>query len=176
MAWGDYDNDGDPDLLISEFSVGGPTRVYRNDAGTFTDINAGLQDLGFPGVAWGDYDNDGDLDILLAGQIGSAGTMKIYRNDGGVFADIGAAFLDSPIGVGCEWGDYDNDGDLDIVVTGRGLFPDPNATRIYRNDGAGVFTDVSAGLPNAAGIARWGDYDRRRRSGHPGRGRHRSFP
>ncbi len=156
-AWGDYDNDGDLDLLLSGDTRSGiVTRIYRNDAGVFSDIGAGLPDVA-ASVAWGDYDNDGDLDILLAGSCGLPCVVtRIYRNDGGVFHDIGAG-LPGVYDESVAWGDYDNDGDLDVLLTGN-----PNGghlTRVYRNDG-GVFHDIGAGLPGVqAGRGAWGDYD-----------------
>lgn len=60
--FGDYDGDGDLDILM-----GGPNRgIYRNDDGVFVHINAGLPDLPYD-VAWGDFDNDGDVDALMNG-------------------------------------------------------------------------------------------------------------
>ena len=67
VAWGDYDNDGDLDVLLTGPSGGVASRVYRNNGGTFSDIGAGLPGVSISSVAWGDYDNDGDLDILLTG-------------------------------------------------------------------------------------------------------------
>src|SRR6185503_2501475 len=66
-AWGDYDNDGDLDLYLS--NAVGSNRMFRNDgSGSFTDVTSGA--LGGSGngsgIAWGDYDNDGDLDLYLA--------------------------------------------------------------------------------------------------------------
>ena len=71
VAWGDYDNDGDLDILLAGRTNTGSrvSRVYRNDAGIFTDIAAGLTGVDNASVAWGDYDNDGDLDILLTGSV-----------------------------------------------------------------------------------------------------------
>ena len=65
VAWGDYDNDGDLDILLAGGSgYHDISRVYRNDGGSFMDIAAGLAGGWGSSVAWGDYDNDGDLDIL----------------------------------------------------------------------------------------------------------------
>jgi Secretion system C-terminal sorting domain/FG-GAP-like repeat len=124
----------------------------------FTNINANLEDLGFSNAAWGDYDHDGDLDLVLTGEPGSTiPVTKIYRNDSGSFVDIQAnipGFTYSSV----EWGDYDNDSDLDLLITGNDSLGNP-ATKIFRNDN-GTFTDILAGLPSVAqGNATWGDFD-----------------
>ncbi len=152
VAWGDYDNDGDLDILIAGLiDFGNPamfTAIYRNDGGSFTYTNPGLVNLGNGSAAWGDYDNDGDLDILLAGYSNSGTPIsKIYRNDGGSFTDTDAG----PVGVGYgsgAWGDYDNDGDLDVLLTGTSS-NEPLA-QVYQNN-AGVFADISADLVGVHG-------------------------
>ncbi len=182
LAWGDYDGDGDLDLALAG-SAGAPiyagiARIYRNDgAGAFTDIAAGLPPIGAFGgatLAWGDYDGDGDLDLALAGEAGApiyAPVTRVYRNDGaGVFTDIAAGL--PGIGAGTPegsqaalaWGDFDGDGDLDLAICGRAGAPIYSGiTRIYRNDGTGVFTDIAAGLPGLGDLGSatlaWGDYD-----------------
>ncbi len=95
------------------------SKVYRNDGlRSFTDIGADLTGVHASSVAWGDYDNDGDLDILLTGDSISGGLSSVYRNDGGgTFTDIRAALTGVLFG-SVAWGDYDNDGDLDILFTG----------------------------------------------------------
>ena len=159
MAWGDYDNDGDLDILLTGYPGSLPAfaAIYRNDGGSFTDIEAGLQGVYFSSVAWGDYDNDGDLDILMAGSISAPERFSaIYRNDGGTFTDIDAglaAVSDSSVA----WGDYDNDGDLDALLTG--YTGSTAIARVYRNDG-GSFTDIGANLTGVSnGSVAWGDYD-----------------
>ena len=78
VAWGDYDGDGDLDILLTGFNSSNLpiSKIYENNinvGGTFTDIiNAGLEGVSFSSVAWGDYDGDGDLDILLTGRIPAA--------------------------------------------------------------------------------------------------------
>ena len=67
---------------------------------------------------WGDYDNDGDLDILLTGWTGSTRLSNVYRNNGDhTFTDISAG-LDARSNGAAAWGDYDNDGYLDIFLSG----------------------------------------------------------
>jgi len=86
VAWGDYDNDGDLDILLTGADSGwNPiSQVYRNDGGAFTDISAGLTGVRYSSVAWGDYDNDGDLDILLTGwDSGGSRISKVCRNNRG---------------------------------------------------------------------------------------------
>lgn len=169
VAWGDYDNDGDVDILITGASSAGSgsglAKIYRNDNGSdFTDIGAALTGVFYSSVAWGDYDNDGDLDILLTGTTnGTSGTSKVYRNDGGnIFTDINAGLIGAYY-TSIAWGDYDNDGDLDILLAGRsGSGPETYAAiaKIYRNDGNSIFTDVNAMLAGVIwGSAAWGDYD-----------------
>ncbi len=162
VAWGDYDNDGDLDILLTGYSNSWlVSKVYRNDEGdTFTDIGAALVGVEDGSVAWGDYDNDGDLDILLTGCAKPRNYIsKVYRNDGGdLFTDIGAAL----IGVdhsSVAWGDYDNDGDLDVLLTGWS--PSAGAvSKIYRNDGGDSFADIEAALIGVDhGSVAWGDYD-----------------
>jgi hypothetical protein len=126
LSWGDYDNDGDLDLALSGQSTGQSysgfiSRIYRNDNGVFIDINAGLPGIDFGSLSWGDYDNDGDLDLVLSGSTGSSLISKIYRNDNGVFMDINAGLPGAGYNgkyTSLSWGDYDNDGDLDIVLAG----------------------------------------------------------
>jgi hypothetical protein len=124
------------------------------------------EDMG-SGLAWGDYDNDGDEDLFLVNFAASilddpadGGASALYRNEGeGRFRDMaGIAGLDTPgFYLGAVWGDYDNDDDLDLYISGYG----PN--HLYRNEGDGSFSDVTetAGIGDdrfSAGSA-WSDYD-----------------
>jgi hypothetical protein len=155
VAWGDYDNDGDLDILLTGSYI---AQVYQNTAGVFTDISASLTGVRSSSAAWGDYDNDGDLDILLTGEgAGSACIAKVYQNTAGVFTDISAS-LTGVRNSSVAWGDYDNDGDLDILLTGEDAGFNFVA-KVYQNT-AGVFTDIGAGLTGVrqSSVA-WGDYD-----------------
>src|SRR5207249_3790180 len=141
IAWGDFDNDADLDLLVCG-DTGGEwiSRIYRNDgAGNFLDIQAGLPGVSGGAVAWGDYNGDGYLDFALTGRTSLGRVTRIYRNNGnGTFAGIDGNIpgLESSR---LAWGDYDNDGDLDLFVTG--YTGSDYFARIYRNDGADKFTD-----------------------------------
>jgi uncharacterized repeat protein (TIGR01451 family) len=162
VKWGDYDNDGDLDILLTGYELfsGRMAKVYQNDGGDkFADINAGITGVDYSSADWGDYDNDGDLDILLTGYDGSNAISQVYRNDGvGKFTDIFAGLIDVYVGTAA-WGDYDNDGDLDILLAGSTNGWPTWITRVYRNDGEDTFTDIYAGLPGLPGSAAWGDYD-----------------
>jgi hypothetical protein len=164
VAWGDYDNDGDLDILLAGYATGTPiSKVYRNDGPSgFADIGAALTGVDHCSVAWGDYDNDSDLDILLTGSTGTPPYIsKVYRNDaeGSGFTDIGAG-LTGVYQSSVAWGDYDNDGDLDILLTG---YPPAGGriAKVYRNDGGpSGFSDIGAGLPGVSSSSvAWGDYD-----------------
>jgi hypothetical protein len=143
VACGDHDGDGRPDLLVTNFYEEGDT-LYRNvSPGDFqvTTGRAGLLApsrgmLGF-GTGFLDYDNDGDLDLFVAnGHINDvrplgmpyAMTPQLFRNQGDgrytdVSAEAGPYFRDAWLGRGASFGDLDNDGDLDIVVTHIGRPP-----------------------------------------------------
>ena len=155
VAWGDYDNDGDLDALITGDHGSGPyvAAVYRNDAGEFTNINAGLTGIYNSAVAWGDYDNDGDLDILAVGRNSSNSKTFIYQNTSGVFVQKEGLLPDIGSDGAVAWGDYDGDNDLDILLAGA------YTCRILNNN-SGVFTDINAGLPGVTNCwVDWGDFD-----------------
>ncbi|MHB1033059.1 MAG: FG-GAP-like repeat-containing protein [Pirellulales bacterium] len=158
LAWGDYDNDGDPDLALAGLSAEGPTtRIYRNDGGTLTDTAAAIVGVDQSTLAWGDYDNDGDLDLAVTGTtVGFKGIARIYRNDQGVFNDLGAGLPNVAWG-SVAWGDYDSDGDLDLALTG--YTTGGQVGKVYRNDG-GTFADSGTAIVgvNQSSLA-WGDYD-----------------
>jgi len=139
VDWGDYDRDGQLDLLVTTFQ-NEPRSLYRNVGGglfTYASYEAGIGDatlsrLGF-GVTFLDYDNDGFLDLLFAnGHVQDAihtihppatyaQTMQLFRNMGnGTFTEVskegGPAFTKPIVGRALATGDYDNDGRMDALV------------------------------------------------------------
>jgi PKD repeat protein len=164
-VWGDFDNDGDLDVLITGDSLRGAiSAILRNDQGSFVDIGANLQPLSNSRAAWGDFDSDGDLDLVIAGIAydGVTGVVtKLYRNDGmNVFTDIHAPIVGLDFGA-VAWGDYDNDNKLDLAITGIiGESPYTRLTRIYHNKGNSVFEEITTGIPGTTvGSLDWGDFD-----------------
>ncbi len=145
--WGDYDSDGDLDILLAGYSLSGPiTRLYRNNGNhSFSNINTGLEGLAYGSMDWGDYDNDGDMDILLSGyNLLDSHQSFLYRNDGnGAFFNITAGIEGVWRSSGA-WGDIDNDGDLDFVISGSA--ESGYTTKIYRNETS--ITNLSPSIPS----------------------------
>ncbi|MGE0813722.1 MAG: CRTAC1 family protein [Vicinamibacterales bacterium] len=144
LSWGDYDGDGDIDLLGGATANDKLTKVFRNDNGRFVDVAAALG-LTIPGRSarqtnWVDYDNDGDLDVYSTDRTGD---NMLFRNDGGKFVRVfaGAGPTDPRPTVGACWLDMDRDGDLDLFLANQSGAADA----MWRNDGAS-FTDVAPQL------------------------------
>ncbi len=161
-TWGDYDNDGDLDILISGLDKVGPIcKIYRNDRNNiFTEMSTILLTGVSSGSSlWGDYDNDGDLDILLSGRIASGNVSKIYRNDSNnIFTEQTSISLPGISDGAAVWADSDNDGDLDIFLSGYSI--SSYITKIYINDGNNKFTERSNSLVAVGGSSlKLGDYD-----------------
>jgi hypothetical protein len=173
----DFDNDGALDVLLLRGGWDIPMRLslLRNAGdGTFTDVTvaAGLAEpIASMAAVWGDYDNDGFLDLFVCGEYLSPlgltsspdprNKCRLYRNRGdGTFEDVAAAagVLNERCAKGAAWGDYDDDGRLDLFVSNMG-----QPGRLYHNEGDGTFRDVAPELGITGpdlGFACWfWDYD-----------------
>jgi hypothetical protein len=170
----DFNGDDRPDLLTTSIDTDRGAALFLNRGdGTFEDHSAaaGLgQQVYVLNVARGDYDNDGNLDVLfLRGAWEQSARLSLLRNKGGgQFEDVTIeSGLGAPLSTeSAAWGDYDDDGRLDLFVCGEYHSDAPDAAngcRLYHNEGSGKFKDVAAeaGVVNervAKGSA-WGDFD-----------------
>ena len=180
ITWADFDNDGDFDILIPSVFVDSTfsfkTTLMRNDSangtgGTvFTEVDSVFAPTSHANSTWADFDNDLDLDLLLVNMEPNTenGFIRRYRNDGnGSFAGediLGTMTVERG---DVQWGDYDSDGDLDILVAGN--IKEINGTynlalRIYRNDSE-IYNpiEVISCVPCEGWFdltaATWADYD-----------------
>lgn len=169
--WSDFNGDGRPDLFVP--AANGAARLYLNlGGGAFQRVSSGsvAKDIiGSFGAAAADYDNDGVPDLFAANS-DTRGNNYLYRNIGdGTFTRMTEAtagrIVGDPAGFDqCTWGDYDNDGLLDLYVTATpGIGGNPGGNALYHNHGDGTFTRITAGSPvedanNSVGCA-WVDID-----------------
>ena len=163
ISIGDYDGDGHPDLYV--VSPAGTNHLYHNNGdGTFTDVTdkAGVAGPGASvSATFADYDNSGHPSLFVAG----LGGVTLYHNDGkGTFTDVtekaGLRGKANELDTHAVLFDSDNDGFVDLIVTaytdlaepphqGKTTFSFPEdfsglASRLYRNNSDGTFTDVTA--------------------------------
>jgi tetratricopeptide (TPR) repeat protein len=152
VARGDYDNDGNPDVLFlrGAWEQSARLSLLRNKGGgRFEDVTI-ASGLGAPisteSAAWGDYDDDGRLDLFVCGEYHSetpdaANGCRLYHNQGdGTFRDVAAAagVVNERVAKGCAWGDFDGDSRLDLYVANLDA-----PWRLYHNEGNGTFRDVA---------------------------------
>lgn len=183
-AFLDYDGDGDLDVYVvlgrwadGAPDPGGANKLFRQEAGgRFTDVSSdsGADDAGYGmGVAVGDIDLDGDPDLYVT----NYGPNAMLRNNGdGTFTDVtgSAGVADERWGASAGFFDHDADGDLDLFVSnyvqfepgpavrdsaGKPEYPGPDccpgtADVLYRNEGDGRFTDISAEIGLAASLGK----------------------
>lgn len=180
----DFDGDGLLDIFTTTMDQRGSALLYRNlGNGRFEDVSrsAGVTDqLGGLNCVGADYDNDGDVDLMilrggwLSGPNGRIRNSLLRNNGDCTFTDVTrAAGMEAPAypTSSAAWGDFDNDGDLDVYVGNESIgalgvpvaSQDTYPAQLFRNNGDGTFTDIAqeAGVANerfAKGVAA-GDYD-----------------
>lgn len=159
VSWGDYDNDGDSDIYVSNYRLD-PNLLWNNNGdGTFTNLAAVKGAEGYEtegayghtiGSEWGDYDNDGDLDLFVSNlahprYIGYSDKSMLLENQGPPdykfidrFGKAGIRFEETSAEPSIA--DYDNDGFADIFFTStyKG-----KKSYLYKGRGDGTFTDIT---------------------------------
>ncbi|UCE17296.1 MAG: VCBS repeat-containing protein [Gemmatimonadota bacterium] len=163
-SWADYDNDGDQDLFVIKYEAGDV--LFRNEGDTFTRITDGdfLSESRAVDFSWGDYDNDGDLDLFVASYQGFDNALYENRSADDFLKITGQDVVtDGGWSTSSCWGDFDNDGDLDLYVVND----NPNGSNpdvLYTNGGNGQFYRSTESTfvndPGVSGIVGAADYDR----------------
>lgn len=163
-AWGESNGDGRPDLYCvagAQKGIGeGPNRLLGSAGAGFRDISraAGVQDLFGRGrtVNWLDYDSDGDLDLYVGNEVRAGYPNVLFRNDGASFTSVASRLSMSIATMDSAWGDFDLDGDPDLLVAGNG----ERGSAFMRNDeGTFIETYLEGVTGKQWDAARWADFD-----------------
>jgi hypothetical protein len=154
VSFFDYNKDGWDDLTFTS-EAGNNVKFYRNMGGYYVEdfLNINTTTFQHKQVQWVDYDNDNDYDLFLTSD---SNNNRLYQNDGSFnFTDVtftAGLLAAASYNFGASWGDYNNDGFLDIFIS----FREPTQTQanlLYKNNGDGTFVEVGA----AAGIVQFGE-------------------
>ncbi len=163
---GDYDNDGDYDILATGYVVDSNTSaitIYKNNGdGQFERLELGLDGTGFGCVDWIDLDNDNDLDIYTSGQYEQNNYIsRVYVNENGTYTEV-ETNLPPLKGSNTDWKDYNGDGLLDVLYTGvlDLEIGDVDYTRIYVNQGNYQFEMIAPEVHQlSSGDAKFADFN-----------------
>lgn len=153
VSFCDFDNDGWDDISLAT-DMGQTVRFFRNDGGSFSEVffNIVFENSVSKQINWVDIDNDGDKDLFVTSN--SSGN-KLYENDGdynltdiSIISGLNTNNIDT---YGASWGDYNNDGFLDVFLCNRSI-TDSQQNYLYKNNGNNTFTDVTelVGIDNGS--------------------------
>ena len=164
--WIDFDNDGWPDIQITNGNeAGDDNMLFKNNGdGTFSQIGSGAivnDNKPSDGATWGDYDNDGDADCFVVNWYGIDNLFYENNRDGTFTQILDENFVsDGGHSETASWGDYNNDGFLDLCVTNSG---GTLKNFLYQNNGDKTFTKITGGaIANDAFTSRsvnWVDFN-----------------
>jgi YD repeat-containing protein len=171
-VWGDYDNDGKPDLFVPNLVTRNDILFHNKGNGNFTQITTGpiVNDGAWSVLAaWADYDRDGYLVLFVTAGICPGQNDLLYRNNGdGTFqkmteAEVGPLVTDLAHADGMVWADVDSDGWLELCRTMRMCDGGSWTNGIWHLDNEGKFylMDISEMLQGTGDftISTWADYD-----------------
>ena len=156
VSFCDFDNDGWDDISVAT-DEGQTIRFFKNNGGDFSEVffNIVFENSVSKQINWVDIDNDGDKDLFVTSN--SSGN-KLYRNDGefnlfDITSDSGL-YTNNLETSGTSWGDYNNDGFLDVFITNRGEI-NPQQNFLFKNNGNYTFSDVTseAGIDNESHLS-----------------------
>ncbi len=168
VVWCDYDNDGDQDVYLCSGGDGPYGRLFRNDGGgVFTNvvqIDSAMRDVG---ASWADYDNDGDFDLYIV-NTGTNDNILLVNDGTGNFTidQLSNVVNDGQADYGSAWGDFDNDGDLDLFLAVSKDVGQIIYNILYENSGYPNYTftmitnTVAVTDTNNSRSAAWGDFNR----------------
>ncbi|GAB4316922.1 MAG: hypothetical protein Kow00127_08530 [Bacteroidales bacterium] len=161
LAWGDYDGDGDPDILVQGVTATADLTALYENTGNDTFVDSGVE---LPAVSDGtagfvDYNNDGLQDLFIVGYDGNTYVALLYRNNGNKDFTLIETPFPGTIKGAAEWADFNNDGYQDLFLSGYD-WQTNFVAHLYANNGNGSFTELETPIPGTwLGDASWGDYD-----------------
>jgi hypothetical protein len=153
IAFADVDGDNDQDVLITGVNLVQPgtpgdriSKLYTNDGlGNFTEVmGTPFEGVEYGSIAFADVDGDNDQDVLITGLSNSGAQIaKLYTNNGsGAFSEVMNTPFEGVFTGSIAFADVDGDDDPDVLITGLS-FPASAISKLYINDGYGVFSEAT---------------------------------
>jgi hypothetical protein len=135
VTWGDYDRDGDQDVAVmGTGNSGAVTKLYENRNGVFIDTNQNFTKLFGGDISWIDLNKDGWIDLVVSG-FNTTPQTKVYMNNKGTsFSPSTEYGLPQLYSSKMDWGDLDNDGDIDLAISGIDINENYVFNILYRED------------------------------------------
>ena len=154
VAWGDYDRDGDQDVAVmgESATTGAVTAIYQNNKGVFKNINQNIAFLTDGDISWVDINKDGFIDLVVSGYNNTAQT-HVYLNVNGEYFDATNDYgLPQLYSSKMAWGDLDNDGDIDLAISGLDAKDKFTFNLCFKEDGKDNFIVEDGNLSANGGM------------------------